>query len=260
MLLFSIFLPLLEAVVSTIRSIQGTVERLTKYGVMIDGKEYQYSKYFTGARLEQAAVGSKVNFTISETDKASYIVDPKPSGRSDNKGPAQRGGRFSPEEIALKQAEGPRIARSVAIDRAMQALQANIDLNQIGTTARVFERYILTGEFGIPGAAAVTPPAAIAAPAVPAEKPVEKPASDAKPAKAEQPVKDDKKTDAKTSSKKKVSSEVVNTLFAEAKKSGWQWPDFEKLSKNNFQKGPYALDDASFTQFSKLVRDAIAAA
>ncbi|HLY73464.1 MAG TPA: hypothetical protein VKU80_05030 [Planctomycetota bacterium] len=129
------------------------------------------------------------------------------------------GRRFSPEELELERQKGIRIARSVAIERAITMVEKGISLEKIEDLMSALESYLLKGEFSK------------AQPEVPAEDNAELLPS-ASPAKAVQevnPAPMPPKKDAVPPAKarpKRLRPQEVNALFNEAVRGGlvkdWQ--------------------------------------
>lgn len=127
-----------------VETIKGTVEEITKYGVIIDGTEYKYSKYFKGERFDDSHVGTEVTIHVDHHAKGEYIVDPKDAkpAKAPRPGPAP-----APRRSTLPE-EGVRIARSVAFDKAISIVHHGLDWSKVKAVAKQIESCILTGDSG----------------------------------------------------------------------------------------------------------------
>lgn len=150
---------------------EGTLERVSENGVLLGGERLSYSKWFDGPRLTEEALGCKVRVKVDVGTKCSFVKrilrigdkvpDWKPSeapkgaggGNPERggQGPGGPGRRFSPEEMELKREEGVRIARSVAVDRAITITRDGVAIEKIAPLARLIESYLLSGEFPVLG-------------------------------------------------------------------------------------------------------------
>jgi hypothetical protein len=166
------------------------------------------------------------------------------------------GRRFSPEELLLKQDEGTRIARSVAIDRAISMVDKGIAIEKVADLALALEAYILKGELPR-GAKApeaevpekkgpVSPPSESRAKAAPSVKLHAEPAKkDAVPAARALP--------------KRLAPQVVNSLFNEAMRGGVvaDWQGYVALVQHALKvegKTPYQVSAQDFQLVESLVR------
>lgn len=230
---------------------QGILERLTDRGIVLDGARLSYSKWFEGEPLVESALGCRIRVLVDAGEKCTFVKrvleigqkvpgwTPPAAGPS---GPWGGGGRrISPEELDLKKSEGPRIARSVALDRAITILEKKIPLGEIFSTARTLEEYILTGK----------PPQA----AEPEEKAPKDPPSVA--ASPEKPVRNPSTAPAAsppTRRMRRPSNASVNDLFNEARRAGVvaDWHAFDQLVSGivgRDAKSPYHL---SLEEFAKV--------
>jgi hypothetical protein len=160
---------------------------------------------------------------------------------------------LSPEELALKKDEGIRIARSVAVDRAITMVKEGITIGEIASLAAAVEEYLLKGVLPKGGGPVKTaleslPPQAPAN-AVPSTSP-ESPrppasATEAAPKAGARP--------------KRLASQTVNALFNEALRGGvvGDWTDFLQIVEDVLKvkgKSPYQLDIPSFEKVVSVIR------
>jgi hypothetical protein len=212
---------------------EGTLDRVSDNGILLNGERLSYSKWFDGERPTVEALGCTVRVVVDVGLKCSFIKrilrigDKTPGWKppESSKGGAWggQGRRMSPEELDLKREDGTRIARSVAIDRAITMAEKGITMERIVDLASAVETYLLKG---------ILPQAAQASlPEVPGKKGSEAPAS-GKPTKAAQaptPVAEPPKKDVVPLAKakpKRLTPQAVNALFNEAMRGGlvkdWQ--------------------------------------
>ncbi len=120
--------------------------------------------------------------------------------------------------------DGERISRSVAVDRAIQALEKGIKPEKILEIAPLFESYILTGEV---------------------RKAPAKRRATSKSTSSSSPEKDAPKKAATG----RVPSADVNSVFEALKAKGWSWTKFQSLAEERYSKGPYHLSPEQFQDF-----------
>jgi hypothetical protein len=244
----------------------GTVDRVTEKGILLSGVRLNYSKWFDGDRLTEDLLGCKIRVLVDAGEKCVFLkrvlsVDGKADGwkppENRDKGSWGGGGRrFSPEELELRRDEGTRIARSVAVDRAISMVEKGITIEKIGDLALAIEAYILKG--GLPmeakasqavpkegkGALPTNPAASV--PSTPPESP--RPtasATEAAPKAAAKP--------------KRLASQAVNALFNEALRGGVveDWADFLQIVEDVLKvkgKSPYQLEVPAFLRVEAVIR------
>ena len=243
---------------------EGVLDRVTEKGILLSGARLNYSKWFEGERPREDQLGCKMRVVIDVGDKCSFVkkvlhVDGKAAGwkppESPEKGSFGGGGRrLSPEELELKKEEGIRIARSVAIDRAITIVERGLPIEKIAPVAAMVEQYLLKGILpsGIPiPTTEITekPPTPIHASSTSSRTHENSPkgalANEATPSKVSKP--------------KKLEARVVNTLFNQALRGGLvgDWYDFiariEEVLKVKV-KSPYHLELSSWALVDTFVR------
>lgn len=248
----------------------GILDQISEKGIVLSGARVSYSKWYEGDRPTDDLLGCKIRVVVDAGEKCTFLkqivqVGEKSEGwtppEPGKKGYAGGGGgrRFSPEELELKREEGVRIARSVAVDRAITMVRDGVSIEDIAPFAAAVEEYLLKGTLpkGPPsvrkeapqGAASETPPAPGSAGDPP--KPQRTVAAASAP-----------KTDATSDQApktKKVSPLAVNALQKEAMRSGLvaDWKDFHDLFRNVLRKEvktPYSLTVDEFTKVESYVR------
>lgn len=256
---------------------EGVVERLTERGLWLSGTHLVYSKWYDGDRLSEEDVGRSVSVVVDVSNGREYLKrvkalgekspDWKPPERPPNKGffPGP-GRRMSPEELTLKRDEGVRIARSVAIDRAITLADRGITVEKIAPHARAVEEYLLTGRLPTEASASgngtpkEVPPAEphprSPAPAPPPEDPPGPPAPSARKGATEPPTQ-------AVSRSRRLPSLAVNDLFNEAKRAGLvaDWKDYLSLIEGVLKakaKSAYHLSREEFAKVESHVRARLA--
>jgi len=213
---------------------EGICDRVSEKGIVLGGTRLSYSRWFEGDRPTEDALGCTIRVLVDAGEKCVFLKRVLQIGQrsmgwkppeSSERGFAGGGGgrRFSPEELELKKDEGTRIARSVAIDRAITMVEKGIAIEKIANLASALETYILKGDLPqapktalpeVPAEDRTVPPRSAtpvrtAQEAIPAAKPVKK---DAVPPAQARP--------------KRLRPQEVNTLFNEAMRGGlvkdWQ--------------------------------------
>jgi len=248
---------------------EGTLDLVSDKGILLSGARLSYSKWFEGERPTQDSVGCKVRVLLDVGDRCSFLKrilaigekavgwkPPEPGKKGFFGGGGGR--RFSAEEIQLKVEEGIRIARSVAIDRAITMVERGVTIERIAPLASAVEEYILKGKLPAQASApaeeapakvtpqrrAITPPKA-ASSAHPESASPAAPTSEAIPPKPARP--------------KRLAAKAVNSLFNEALRGGLvdDWHDFvakmEEVLKFRV-KSPYHIDLALWAKFDTFVR------
>jgi hypothetical protein len=246
---------------------EGVLDQVTDKGIILDGNRLSYSKWFEGDRPTENEVGCRMRAVVDVGTKCSFVkrvvqigdkvVGWKPPEPS-NKGFAGGGGgrRYSPEELELEREKGIRIARSVAIDRAISMVEKGITIDKVADLAIAVEAYLLKGELPQGAKAAL--------PEVPVKNGTELPPS-ASPVKSapdeSSPEAPAKKNGSPTapSKPKRLENRAVNLLFNEARKGGLvsDWNDYLVYIQNVLKvdlKSPYHLGVLDFTKVATHVR------
>ena len=246
---------------------EGVVDRLTEKGVVIGGTWFGFSKHLKGPSLTETHLGHKVTVLFHTYMERPYIdvvkaIGEKVPGWKPPENPKSgswggQGRRMSPEEIALKREEGVRIARSVAVDRAISLLKEGIGVDQIAPLAQAVEGYLLSGKFPVAGNSPKQDvPKAPASP-LPAAKPA--PASDDPRGAASASSQDPKARSSAVPKTKRPDPKAVNALFNEAKRAGFlsDWGGYVAHCRGILKsqaKSPYGLTALEFTQVESDLR------
>lgn len=244
----------------------GTVDRVTDKGILLSGIRLSYSKWFDGDRPTEDLLGCNVRVLVDAGEKCVFLkrilsVEGKAPGwkppETRERGSWGGGGRrFSPEELELEREKGVRIARSVAVDRAITMAEKGITLEKIADLTSAVEAYLLKGE--LPQG----PKASL--PEIPEEHRTEPPQS-ASPAMAVQeliPAAKPPKKDAVPAAKalpKRLAPQSVNALFNEAMRGGLvkDWQGYVAYVQGVLKakgKTPYQLSPSEFVIVEALVR------
>lgn len=130
---------------------EGVLEVATERGIVLSGERLSYSKWFEGKRLGVSALGCKVRILVDVGPKWSFVkrvlwVGEKPPGGTAPAEGRWPGRRMSPEELELKRAEGVRIARVCAVERAVEMAGRGVSVEEIASRVRLLEEYFLTGK------------------------------------------------------------------------------------------------------------------
>jgi hypothetical protein len=254
---------------------EGVVDRLTEKGVVIGGTWFGFSKYLKGPRLTEAHLGHQVTVLFRTYQERCFIDvvkaigekvpgwTPKASPPANPKGHSWmgQGRRLSPEELALKRDEGVRIARSVAVDRAIAVLRDGVAVERIAPLAELFEGYLLSGRFSSMGSAAerTLPPAAQALSS--ASAPAQLPSGDpTRPVPASPSENEERPSASSVSRTRRLDPKAVNALFNEAKLGGLvsDWSGYLTLCRGVLKSGvksPYALSATDFARVETALRD-----
>lgn len=249
---------------------EGVLDRVSEKGIVLGGARLSYSKWFEGERPTESDLGSKLTVLVDAGEKCSFLKrvlaigekvpgwNPPPAAQSGSWGGAG-GRRLSPEELELKKAEGVRIARCCAIERAVDMAERGITVDGIAAHARLLEEYFLTG---------ILPPSA---PPGAARKPEEVPPGKSK-AEAPAPMKstptapngapsgDKSQSPSPPARARRLESRAVNALFNEAKRCGLVagWQDYESLIRKALGgadlKSAYHLSPEDFAKVESHVR------
>jgi hypothetical protein len=230
---------------------EGVVDRLTEKGVVVGGTWFGFSKHLKGPCLTEAHLGHKVTVLFHTYMERPYIdvvkaIGEKVPGWKPPESPKNgswggQGRRLSPEELTLKREEGVRIARSVAVDRAISLLKEGIAVEKIGPLAQVIEGYLLSGKFPEAGKAMEQDRPSAAPKPLPAKEPAPSPAG----AKA--------RSSSAVSRTKRPDPKAVNALFNDAKRAGLlaEWSTYIALCRSllrNDVESPYSLSAAQFAE------------
>jgi hypothetical protein len=246
---------------------EGILDHCSEKGIILSGARLSYSKWFEGEQPSDDMLGSRIRVIVDAGSKCTFLKRIVHVGqKSYNWKPpeAPKGGfsgggggrRFSPEEVDLKREEGVRIARSVAIDRAITMAKEGITIDKVGPLAQVIEEYVLKGmlppvttssQKEAPGKSAPEkPPSANPVKSAPDESPPAAPA---------------KKNGSPTASAKpkRLENRAVNLLFNEAKKGGLvsDWNAYLVVIQNVLKvdlKSPYHLGVEDFTKVATVLR------
>lgn len=256
---------------------EGIVDRLTEKGVVLSGTRLSYSKWFEGERLTESSLGHKVTVLVDAGEKCTFLKKVLETGEKVPgwKQPAESpngswgggGRRLSPEELDLKRAEGVRIARCCAVERAVDMAERGVTVEKIASYAPTLEEYFLTGK--LPGRA--LPPAKGAPKEVPLDPPGGKsqggppngePPVDAAPP---SPLKAPTEAPRPPAKPKRLESRAVNALFNEAKRARLvaDWKDYESLIRKVLGaevKTAYHLSPPDFAKIESALRSRIKAA
>lgn len=249
---------------------EGVLDRVSEKGIVLGGARLSYSKWFEGERPTEGDLGSKLTVLVDAGEKCSFLKRVLAIGEKDpgwTPPPATQGGswggavsrRLSPEELELKKAEGVRIARCCAIERAVDMAERGITVEGISAHARLLEEYFLTGSLP-PSAGSV---AERKAEEVPPGKP--KPEAPAPPkststAPKGAPPGGKSQAPAPPARAKRLESRAVNALFNEAKRYGLVagWQDYESLIRKALGgadlKSAYHLSPEEFAKVESYVR------
>lgn len=252
---------------------EGVVDRLTEKGVVLSGTWFGFSKHLKGPQLTEAHLGHKVTVFFHTYMERPYIdivraIGEKVPGWKPPENPKTGfwgggGRRISPEELALKREDGVRIARSVAVDRAIALLEKGLELEKIAPLARMVEGYLLTGSFPQAGNAQVkeapTPPAGATPPQEQqAQAPSESGTPSAPPTSAKET-----RSAPKGSGSKRPDPKVVNALFNDAKRAGLlsDWSGYLAVCREMLRsqvKTPYGLSVQEFARVEADLRGRLA--
>lgn len=246
---------------------EGVLDQVTDKGIILDGNRLSYSKWFEGNRPTENEVGCRMRAVVDVGTKCSFVkrisqIGEKAAGwkpPEPSKGGFSAGGggrRYSPEEVDLKREEGVRIARSVAIDRAITMAKEGITIDKVGPLAQVIEEYVLKGM--------LPPVTTVSQKEAPGKNAPEKPpsASPVKVAPKEGPSPAPAKKDASPTAPtkpKRLENRAVNLLFNEARQGGLvsDWNDYLVYIQNVLKvalKSPYHLGVEDFTKVATHIR------
>jgi len=245
----------------------GTLDQVNEKGILLSGARLSYSKWFEGERPTEDALGCQIRVTVDVGTKCAFLkrvlhVGERAAGWKPTEAPkggfsgGGGGRRFSPEELELKKEDGVRIARSVAIDRAISMVEKGIQIEKIAPFALAVEAYLLKGD--LPQGAKV------ALPEIPAEDRTELPpsANQAKGVQEIQPPKKPQKAEPVPPSRarsERLRPQAVNSLFNEAVRGGLvkDWKGFVAVVQSALKekgKSPYQMSPQGFAVVESFVR------
>lgn len=248
---------------------EGSLDQVSDNGILLSGARLSYSKWFEGERPTEDALGRVIRVVVDAGDKCAFLkkvlrIGEKLSGwkRPENPkgGPWVGGGRrMSPEELVLKREEGIRIARSVAVDKAIAVVRDGIAVEKIAPLARVIEGYLLSGQFSPLGS--TREPEKPSTPVRPSSAPALAPAAHDVPSEAPKapPSGQEARPPAAGSRTRRPDPKVVNDLFNEAKVAGLvsDWNGYLALCRGvvkSVVKSPYGLTAQEFAQVEVALR------
>lgn len=246
---------------------EGVLDQVSEKGILLSGTRLSYSKWFEGDRPTEDALGCQMRVIVDAGEKCTFLKrvlsiggkslgwkppDPAKKGFFGGGG----GRRFSPEELELKREEGIRIARSVAIDRAITMAKEGISIEKVASLAQVIEEYVLKGT--LPAVTTSSPKEALGKNV--AEKPPS--ATPVKVAPREGPPPPPAKKDASSAAPtkpKRLENRAVNLLFNEAMRGGLvsDWNDYLVYIQNVLKvdlKSPYHLGVEDFTKVALVIQ------
>lgn len=254
----------------TIEQREGVLDQVNEKGILLSGQRLSYSKWFEGDRPTEDALGRTIRVIVDAGDKCTFLKKVLSVGDGvagwkppqNPKGGSFGGGgrRMSPEELELEREKGIRIARSVAIDRAITMVEQGISIEKIGPLAAAVEEYLLKGTL---------PPAPVAArqeaPTAPTPDDPSRPGSGSPASQGNTRAAPDDKAPKnegaaeKPARTKKVSGLAVNALQKEAMRAGIvaDWKDFHELFRSVLRKEvktPYNLTVDDFAKVESYVR------
>ncbi len=233
---------------------EGVLDSISEKGIVLSGDRLSYSKWFEGDRPTENLLGCKIQVVVDAGNKCSFLkrilsVGEKAQGwkppEPGKKGSFGGGGgrRYSPEEMELEREKGVRIARSVALARAIIMVESGIAVEKIASTAAALEEYLLKGT--LPRAPHASDSAA--SPAIPSSESARpsEPRGECAPRPTARP--------------KKLASQAVNALFNQALRGGLvdDWADFLAVFEDVLKikgKSPYSLDIPSFLKVEAVIR------
>ena len=245
---------------------EGVLDLVNEKGIFLSGARLNYSKWFEGSPPTEDALGCKIRVVVDIGNKCTFLRKVLATGEKapgwkppQNPGAGSSGGggrRFSPEELELEREKGIRIARSVAIDRAITMAMEGIPIEKVASLAQVIEEYVLKGTLP-----PVTTPSQKEAPGKtapekpPSASPVKAAIDESSPA---APAKKDASPSA-PAKPKRLASRSVNLLFNEARQSGLvaDWNDYLVFIQNVLKvamKSPYFLSVEDFSRVESVIR------
>ncbi len=239
----------------------GTLDSVTEQGIVLGGERLSYSKWFEGPRPEASALGRVLCVRVDAGEKFTFLKrvltmgEPSPGWKppeippkgSTGGGFGRFAGRFSPEELTLKREEGLRIARSVAIDRALTMAEKGIPFEKVADLASAVEAWLLRG---------VSTPAGQPVPAMPVPPPGVHPAGPTPPSlQKAPPLEKAPAPPAPRPAKKapRLEPRAVSSLFNEALRGKLVagWPEFREVLSGllgHEVKDPYRLSLDEYAQ------------
>jgi hypothetical protein len=248
---------------------EGTLDRVNDKGILLSGARLSYSKWFEGDRPTEDQVGCTIRVVVDAGEKVSFLKKVlhigdrapgwKPPENSEKNSWGGGGRRLSPEELGLKQDEGTRIARSVAIDRAISMVDKGIPLQKVADLALALEAYILKGE--LPRGANAPEPEVPEkkGPVNPASQSPAKSVSIANPERPRPPASAKEAAPPVSAKPHRLAAKLVNALFNEALRGGLvdDWSDYVAYAEDVLKvqiKNVYQLDVPAFARVETLIR------
>jgi hypothetical protein len=172
---------------------------------------------------------------------------------------------MSCEEIDLKKAERVQIARSVAIDRAIQLVEKGIAFEKIVDLTFAIEEYLKTGVLPqVPSGTGVATTGGTSEGSPSSQSRQQSVPRESSTHMGDSP--DPKKVVSGRSARpSRLPSKAVNELFNQAKRAGLVegWSDYEKLIRGVPKvegKSPYTLDAAEFANVEAFLKPRLAQA
>ena len=249
---------------------EGVLDQVSEKGIILGGTRLSYSKWFEGNRPTEDALGCTMRVVVDAGQKCTFLkkivrIGEKADGwkppELSQRGFSGGGGgrRFSPEELDLKRDEGIRIARSVAIDRAITMAKEGIQIDTIVPLAQVIEEYVLKGRFPV---ATTSSPREVPGKRAPEAPPSKSPALQSRgvhPESSRPPAPVQEAATTAPARPKRLAARLVSGLFNEAMRGGLvtDWRGFLVLLRNVLGvevKDPYHLGVAEFARFESVVR------
>ncbi len=262
----------------TIEKREGVLDRVTEKGIVLEGARLSYSKWFEGERPTEASLGLKLTVLVDAGEKCSFLKrvlaigekvsgwSPPPAAQSGSWG-AGGGRKFSPEELDLKKADGVRIARCCAVERAVDMAERGITVEKIAAHARLLEEYFLTGTLPPCAPSGAERRSELKSELKSEEVPPAKPKSESRaPTKTTTTAPKGDPSGSKPQAPepparaKRLESRAVNALFNEAKRCGLVagWQDYESLIRHVLGgadlKSAYHLSPEEFAKVESHVR------
>ncbi len=249
---------------------EGVLDQVSEKGIILGGTRLSYSKWFEGNRPTEDALGCTMRVVVDAGEKCTFLKKiVRIGGKADGWKPPELstrgfsggggGRRFSPEELDLKRDEGIRIARSVAIDRAITMAKEGISIDTVGPLAQIIEAYVLKGQF--PKGTTSSPKEAPEkrAPEAPPSKGPTQQSIGVHPESSRPPAPVEGAAPAVPAKPKRLAARVVSGLFNEAMRGGQvtDWRGFLALIRNVLGvevKDPYHLGVLEFARVESALR------
>lgn len=249
---------------------EGVLDQVTEKGIILGGNRLSYSKWFEGDHPTEESLGCLMRVVVDVGTKCSFVKrvvqigdkavgwkPPEPSRGGFGGGGGGR--RFSPEDLELEREKGIRIARSVAIDRAITMAKEGISIDKVGPLAQVIEEYVLKGKLpAVTTASSKEAPGKNAPEKPPSASPVQR-SPRVHPESSRPPAPVEVAAQAAPAKPKRLAARVVSGLFNEAMRGGIvvDWRDFLVLLRSVLKvevKDPYQLSIPDFERAESFVR------